>query len=196
MKGIGVNFSKTIIITVLLYGVSLTANAGLMCTAATAMKVSNTSECELGSTNNDKLNPPQVNEDSMFGYTDWIFAEKEFDADEDIDIGLSTQGGSIMGMWSIDDIWSMYSDVMLVFKSGNGNVNIDTYVGYLLDTDATSGAYMTPHANANNGNPKNISHISAYVRGNGNQIPEPGILALFGAGLLGFGLARRKKRST
>lgn len=191
------NFSRSIIAGVLLGIASLSANAGLVCTAATAAKVSNTAGCELGSTNNDFLNPLQVNTDLMFGFDDWVFAEKEFDADQDIDIGLSGTGLQ-MGTWTIDDIWGAYTDVMLVFKSGAGNVNIDTYVGYLLTDGATTGDYMTPHANANNGKGKDISHISAYVRRGGNNVKifEPGALTLLGLSLMGGVAFARRIRSS
>ena len=150
--------------------------------------------CELGSTNNDFLhNPLQVNKDSMFGYTDWLFAEKVLeDPEEDIDIGLVLTGGDQMGTWSINNVWATYSHVMLVFKGGGGNIEPSTYVGYLLVNGDTSGTYMTPFSNLNNGNPTDISHVSGYVRVKppGEIIPEPASLALVGL-LLGALVLRR-----
>lgn len=49
------------------------------CSATVAGKVTGTSGCELGSVNNDFLNPPQINEDSLFGFTDWAFLSKDND---------------------------------------------------------------------------------------------------------------------
>ena len=79
--------------------------------------------CEIGSTNNDKLGPPlQVNADSMFGFTDWLFAEKALDPLEPvkIDIGLMAIGGSLGegmgGAWLIDNIWPTVSHIMLVLQ--------------------------------------------------------------------------------
>jgi hypothetical protein len=46
-------------------------SAGLICDADA---VTGTTGCELGSTNNDYLNPLQVNLDSMFGFKDRVFA--------------------------------------------------------------------------------------------------------------------------
>lgn len=157
--------------------------------------------CELGSTNNDTLGGDptmyQVNLDMMFGFDDWVFAEKAFESDQDIDIGLTVMGDTISGDWSIDDIWTSMgiSALMLVFKDGSAEP--DTYVGYLITPNATMGDYLTPFLNpgamGGAGTPKDISHISAYFRtGGGMHMPEPGTLALIGIGLL---LCRRFVRS-
>ena len=152
--------------------------------------------CELGTTNNDFLSSPlQVNKDSMFGFSDWVFAEKVLeDPEEDIDIGLALTGDEISGTWSINDVWATYSHVMLVFKGGGGNIVPSDYVGYLLVNGDTSGTYSTPFSNAINGNPADISHVSGYVRVKppGEVIPEPASITLVGL-LLGALVLRRRR---
>lgn len=153
--------------------------------------------CQLGTTNNDFLNPLQVNLDNMFGFNDWIFAEKVIeDPEQVINIGLLLDGGANPddigpGTWSINNIWGSYQNVMLVFKGGGGNIVPTKYVGYLLVNGDTSGSYFTPFENGNNGNPAEISHVSAYVR-----VPEPtsALLLVAGLGLIGATSVRRGKR--
>ena len=170
-----------------------TSQAGLICGAAIANKVTANGGCQLGSTNNDWLNPLQVNIDQMFGFSDWLFAEKVIDTDSSIDVGFGYTGSLLNGTWMIDDIWSVYSEVMLVIKGAVGNNVVPTYVGYLLNAGDVTGNYATPFANANNGNPKDISHMSIYVRGSGSMtVPEPGVLILLGMGILAAGLVSRK----
>jgi hypothetical protein len=169
------------------------------CSLDIAAKVTGTTGCELGTTNNDTLNPSQVNLDLMFGFDDWMFAQKDDDLDlagvdeTYFDMGLSLTGGTKNGTWSINNIWSEATEVMLVFKGGD-DANPNTYVGYLLSNGIITGAYESPFTKLKNGEIKlkGISHVTAYVRG--VTIPEPGTFALLGLGLAIMGFASRKKR--
>lgn len=161
------------------------------------------SGCALGSINNDKLNPLQVNIDMLFG-GGWTFAEKATGAgsqsDEDIDIGLQVSGGARSGTWGVvSTFFDTYDDLLLVFKGGNGS-DPSTYVGYLFDSgDGTTGDYDTPFINPNGkaDNPADISHFSAYVRSSAAPVPLPGALPLL-LGAMGAGLyaSRRRNRSS
>ena len=152
--------------------------------------------CQVGSTNNDTLVPLQVNTDAMFGFSDWVFAEKwEFGegAEEQIDIGLIITGDAQSGTWSINDIWDLVDNVMLVLKGGaSDNTSPNMYVGYLLVDGDTSGTYETPFINTRNENPKDISHISAYFRGAQEKIPEPTTLGLLGLALAALSIGVRR----
>lgn len=159
-----------------------------------------TDGCQVGSTHNDSMNSAaeqhQVNLDMMFGFDDWIFAEKAMEDDQAIDIGLSIVGDTISGRWSVGDIWNTMgvSSLMLVLKGGSSS-DPASYVGWLVTPGTTAGDYLTPFINAASGNPKDISHISAYFRtGAITTVPEPGSIVLIIAGLFAMTrlLARRQ----
>jgi hypothetical protein len=114
----------------------------------------------------------------MFGFSDWQFAGKELeDTDGPVDIGFSVSGGLQSGTWSvIEALFDTYANLMIVVKGGEGNNTQPEYVGYLF-TSAKSGDYSTPFFNATGGgagNPKNISHMTAYVQGTCTPTPENG----------------------
>ena len=165
-------------------------------------KVTGTSGCEVGSTNNDFINPLQVNEDNMFG-GGWSFFGKD---PEGFDFTPNSSGEDQTGEWNITNVLNdlgktlANTDVMLVFKGGQNSDPTDgDYVGYLLDQ--LSGTWDSPFENANNGNLKNVSHISLYYRdggngggnnGDGTKVPEPStMLAL---GLIGSGMFLSRRR--
>jgi hypothetical protein len=152
--------------------------------------VSANAGCQIGSTNNDKIAPPQVNADQMFGHSDWIFGEKS-DGDQNIDVGLEIFGTAMSGIWFIDDsIWDIYSDVMIVLKGGAAQ-KPGQYVGYLLQEGQDWGTYLSPFMNGSRRT--NISHISIYLRGGANAVAEPATLALLGLGLVGIAYLRRRR---
>jgi hypothetical protein len=154
--------------------------------------VTNNVDCEVGTTNNDSQT--QVNTDSIFGFNEWAFAEKiNFGEgpEQTIDIGLSLTGDETSGTWAINDGWDLYTQIMLVFKGGQGQIAPSNYVAYWLVDSETSGTYQSPFANLNNANATDISHVSAYVL---ITTPLPGALPLFGSVLGLVGLLRWRRR--
>lgn len=182
-------------VAVVVFSISLTSASASHAAINIHLGITDNVGFDLGSTNNDKLNPLQVNIDQLFGFDDWTFAEKAFDLDEDIDIGLvatqTSSGENKAGDWLINDVWGTYENVMLVLKGGNADPGV--YVGYLLKNGDTSGNYQSPFTNSStNLNVKEISHMSAYFRG--TAIPEPGSLAMLSSVLVGQ-LVRRRRRA-
>lgn len=168
-------------------------------------KVSTATNCTILSplegNQNDTLNPTLfVNDNSFFDISDWSFDGK-WDSTDNSFVDSSSlfdfTGGGPSGTFSYEGPLVGISDLMFVFKDGAGT----NLVGYLVTAD--DGTYSTPFTKppfplTGQSTAKDVSHISVYYReGDGGtpplQIPEPGMLLLMGAGLMGLGLARRRK---
>lgn len=186
------------------------ALAGSVQAAPMLTDISSAIQFEQGDDNNDNVGGGvlDVNTHEMFDFSDWQYAGKDnglngVDEAGTVDIGLSLSGGTISGNWTIDsNVWSNYEDVMFVLKGGNGGNDTTNYVGWLLDGSATTGTYDSPFNNPSNGNQKNISHFTAYVRGTGSGtppttgvVPEPSTYAMFGTAFLILGFVGYRSRN-
>jgi hypothetical protein len=167
-------------------------------------KVSTKTDCTilgpLDGHQNDSLT--LVNNEGFFGIADWLFDGKWDNTDagfvDTSDLFKFTGSGSA-GTFTYAG-GAGISDIMFIFKDGAGT----NLVGYLVTQLA--GDYSTPFTSqpfplTGQATVKDMGHLSVYYReGEGSlgvqgaqQIPEPGALLLVGAGLLGLGLARRRK---
>ena len=187
-----------------LAGMSFNAQAFVTdCAAGTIeLNVDGSNACQVSSATQDFLTDPMtVNTEAFFGITDWTFAGKaEFETGGttmiagDANIGFSSVAGPEMldGLWEISaGAWSAWDNIMLVFKDGADT----TLVGYLLDGVTIGGEWLTPFdpiVFTEIGDLKAVSHITAYVSGPSQSVPEAGSMALLSIGLLGFLLGRKK----
>ncbi len=166
------------------------AQAGVIaCHANTLSLVTNVTECEKSTTaTQDFLNtdPMTVNGEQFFGFSDWLFLDKDEFGDND---GQS-------GSWAVgSSVWDNYSHLMLIFKDGNGT----TLVGFLALDGATSGSWQSPFRlpefDLKANQIKDVSHISYYVRGAVTRVPDTGSLILILMGLAFLGLSRMRTRA-
>ncbi|HLP90616.1 MAG TPA: PEP-CTERM sorting domain-containing protein [Nostocaceae cyanobacterium] len=160
------------------------------CPSSISGLVSGTDACQRSTTfNQDSVNPNDpltVNlEGGFFGFTDWAFGGK---IGETAGYTGTKQGQS--GTWNISGaVQSNWSDVMLLFKSGN-----NTYLtGYNVTDSITSGIWSTPF------DKKDVSHISVYYRPKSTEprvtVPEPATIIGLGLVVGGMVMVRRRKVS-
>jgi len=151
------------------------------CPANIADNVSNATDCEYSeAADQDFLNtnPITVNAEEFFGQNDWTFVGKDETGGQSGSFDFSSFAGSVG------------SQLMVVFKSGNGT----TLVGYLIS--GLTGNWTSPFENPpfNVRNTKDVSHISLYTRGEipGVPLPAAGFLLIGGLGALAMNKRRRK----
>ena len=119
----------------------------------------------------------------LFGKTGWILSDKSDgpDGDGTIVFAASPTNGAKSGGWEIDTLAGL-NEIFITLKAGNG------FGAFLLDltgSDPLSGTWSSS---------KGLSHASIYYRGESNEVPEPGIIALLALGFLGIGIVGRRVR--
>ncbi|MDN3651714.1 PEP-CTERM sorting domain-containing protein [Thalassotalea ponticola] len=165
--------------------------------------VSNSSGCDVGESNNDKIKSElYVNKHQMFGYSDWQLIEK-YDHLDDGQMGELTFG-------DMDGY-----EIMVVLKGSNSkDTQSSSYVGFLIDLssafDDESSMYSISWESVfykgdfSDGKRQDVSHITLYKRYVGNtpcqgtrcpdprDVPEPSTLLILLSGVAGLLLRRQR----
>lgn len=188
--------SATLVVGLLSASLASAATVGVMTGSPLTAAAS-----ETGSTNNDKLNVGddkelQVNLDTIFGISDWVYLGKyEFDdtGEKTSNIMLSSFNTK-MGSFSISDaIFNAYTNFILVLK-GSADEN---YIAYNLESE--DGTYSSPFTNKK-GKMQDISHISLYGSGDTGDVdgpspvPLPAGLPMLLSAVAGMAYLRKRKQ--
>ncbi len=151
---------------------------------------------------NNVANQTNINAAGFFGTTSWSIN------------GMNGQlpGGNpgLTGTWAISGVDFSAYDYMIVFKDGSGT----NLVGFLLNEVYANGTWSSPFMKAafsglNNNQIKGVSHYTIAQRTgiidppcavgdpdcDPNEIPEPGSIALMALGMIGAGVALKRRRS-
>jgi hypothetical protein len=124
----------------------------------------------------------------------------------DFTFTLDSTIGQTGGTWTLtvtpEDELPILLDFLVVLKGG------EAWAAYLfdeqqIDFSVNNGTYQMVIQAGQGEGLAGLSNLSIYVRdysresenggGGGGSVPEPGVLFLMGAGLLGLGMARRRK---
>jgi len=144
-------------------------------------------------TNSTVANLSSINASAFFGFSDWLGNGQN-----------QINANALSGSWSILDADFALLDYLIVFKNGNG-----TYLtAFLLNEEFSSGGWNTPFTDPpfdlpGNSKAHGVSHYSIFARENPRDpgpdpnpapVPEPSTLLLFGSGLAGLAVARRRRK--
>jgi hypothetical protein len=130
-------------------------------------------------------NESNVNAAGFFSTTNWRQVGAKIDL---------ASGAGQTGTWSIASANFAAFDYMIVFKDGSGT----NLIGFLLNELFSSGGWSSPFENPpfvqlKENQVKDVSHYTLFSRDGERQVSEPGVLVLFGLGLLMVGFLRRSQ---
>jgi len=190
-------YLKNLLVALLLFGFSLTGYASeavcidsLNITSINKTASSSITYDNLSSVSASKCGPYLGNDSNSltsalggYGYSDWVQLDK-YDVDTSTGGGIITGSGwgGTSGMFSFSELLNYTGDYLIALKFGN------VYSTFLSDSAANNWGWNTDY---DGDNKYALSHLTVYTRG-GTSVPEASTIVLFGFGLLGLLVARRR----
>lgn len=120
----------------------------------------------------------------------YVLVDKEETGSEEAAGIVVTGLGTTNGTFSFNvSLWSSYSNLIISFKSGEGQLDPD-WAAFDLDPLTTSGLWNIYPAGT-----QSLSHVSLYGLPGTTTVPDGGAtLGLLGLGMLGLGYLRRRRQ--
>lgn len=190
-------------VAVALFGAAGSANAVLITTAndtcGTSQRVASLSTSVSCSYESGSVTgTPQAADINNYFGGDWSAAGEVANADGTgglltifLDPGNTWGNGPLSGTWQVaSNFWTTYQDGIISMHVGNGSGNPDWFFWELAQGD-TSGTFSYTRLNGGGGG---LSNLFLWGNGTATSVPEPGSLALLGAGLVGLAWMRRRRK--
>jgi hypothetical protein len=187
-----------------IYSLSPTAADAIPCTAMAAWNpdptLTHSTRCGPGNSGNDTVADVNAAEPSS---TVWSLIDKDESTNEtDSALRWTSTNDLKSGNWYIDLNATTSTQFLITLKGGHSAADPVRWAWFVVDTTQNAITCLTGYElcgtwsmYGDDGRQKQLSHMTLYGAPGAQVVPEPGVLLMLGAGLLGTAVAvRRRKR--